>query len=447
MRRDGEHGIRIRAQRFFAARLLLGVRRRLLFPAQPRRGIDPLHSSLQSMIRSERLSAFTADELQRYSRQLALPIFGIEGQRRLKSASVLIIGAGGLGSPAALYLAAAGIGRLGIVEFDRVERSNLHRQLLYSSSDLGRPKVEVARERIAAANADVVVEGFDTRLTSDNALRIFGAFDMVIDGSDNFPTRYLVNDAAVIAGIPCIYGSVHRFEGQLSVFPAGGAPCYRCLFREPPPAGAVGNCAEAGVLGVLPGIIGTMQATECIKLIAGIGDALVGRLLLVDTLAMSFRTIELHSDPECPSCGTSRRNELTDYEQVCGPSGDSAAVAAANGAERAARGATEDIPSITPLELAARLARGDDLDIVDVREQYEWDIARLEGARLVPLGRIDFELDSFSSGRETVLYCKSGVRSAQAAHHLAGVGIRNVFNLAGGIVRWRRDVDPTLPGY
>src|SRR5688572_2248113 len=398
------------------------------------------------MIRSEDISAFTADELQRYSRQLALPIFGVEGQRRLKSASVLIVGAGGLGSPAALYLAAAGIGRLGIVEFDRVERSNLHRQLLYTPADLGRPKIEVARERIAAANPDVVVEAFDTRLTSENALRIFGGFDVVIDGSDNFPTRYLVNDAAVIAGIPCIYGSVHRFEGQLSVFPAGGAPCYRCLFREPPPAAAIGNCAEAGVLGVLPGIIGTMQATECIKLIAGIGEVLVGRLLLVDALAMSFRTIELRRDPECPSCGQSRRNELTDYEQVCGPGDEPAALAAANGADTA-RAATEDIPSITPLELAERLARGDDLDIVDVREQYEWDIARLEGARLIPLGRIDLELDSFSSDRQTVLYCKTGVRSADAAHYLAGAGIRNVFNLAGGIVRWRNEVDPTLPAY
>src|SRR5687768_17971672 len=300
------------------------------------------------MIRSEDISAFTAEELQRYSRQLALPIFGVEGQRRLKSASVLIIGAGGLGSPAALYLAAAGVGRLGLVEFDRVERSNLHRQLLYSSADLGRPKIEVARERIAAANPDVIVESFDARLTSDNALRIFAGFDVVIDGSDNFPTRYLVNDAAVIAGIPCIYGSVYRFEGQLSVFPAGGAPCYRCLFREPPPAGAIGNCAEAGVLGVLPGIIGTMQATECIKLIAGLGDVLVGRLLLVDTLAMSFRTIELRRDPECPSCGASRRNELTDQEQVCGPGDESLSAPAANRAQPGGGFWTACLPSITP---------------------------------------------------------------------------------------------------
>jgi len=400
------------------------------------------------MTRSEvRLSAFTADELQRYSRQLALPAFGMEGQRRLKSASVLIIGAGGLGSPAALYLAAAGIGRLGIVEFDRVERSNLHRQLLYSSSDLGRAKIEVAQERIAAANPDVVVEGFAARLTSENALRIFGGFDIVIDGSDNFPTRYLVNDAAVIAEIPCVYGSVHRFEGQLSVFPAGGAPCYRCLFREPPPAGAIGNCAEAGVLGVLPGIIGTMQATECIKLIAGIGEPLVGRLLLVDALAMSFRAIELRPDPECPSCGASRRNELTDYDEVSCASGETAAISAANGAERAGPAAAEVVRSVTPLELAERLARGDDIDIVDVREQYEWDIVRLDGARLVPLGELDLQLETFTSDRETVLYCRSGVRSAQAAQQLAAAGIRNVMNLAGGIVRWRNDVDPTLPAY
>ncbi|MDP9177465.1 MAG: molybdopterin-synthase adenylyltransferase MoeB [Gemmatimonadota bacterium] len=372
------------------------------------------------------LSTFSADELRRYGRQLALPAFGIEGQRGLKAASVLIVGAGGLGSPAALYLAAAGVGRLGIVEFDRVEQSNLHRQLLYASSDTGRSKIEAARERILGVNPEITVEGYETRLTSVNALSILKGFDIVLDGSDNFPTRYLVNDAAVIAGIPCVYGSVHRFEGQLSVFAARGGPCYRCLFREPPPAGAVPNCAEAGVLGVLPGIIGTLQATEAIKLIADIGEPLVGRLLLFDALAMSFRTVELRRDPDCPSCGASARGTLVDYDLEC----DANAVR-----------------SIAPLELAARLDRGDDVDIVDVREPYEWEIARLDGARLVPLGQLELEMESFDPARDTVVYCKTGKRSEQAAQILAGAGIRNVFSLDGGVVRWRGEVDPTFPQY
>lgn len=372
------------------------------------------------------LSTFSADELRRYGRQLALPAFGIEGQRRLKSASVLIVGAGGLGSPAALYLAAAGIGRLGIVEFDRVEESNLPRQLLYSSADTGRPKLEAARERIEGVNPAVDLERFDTRLTSANALSILKGFDIVIDGSDNFPTRYLVNDAAVICAIPCVYGSVHRFEGQLSVFGARGGPCYRCLFREPPPADLVPNCAEAGVLGVLPGIIGTLQATEAIKLITGIGEPLVGRLLLFDALAMTFRTIELRRDPDCPSCGSSARGTLVDYDLACD---------------------VNAVRSIAPLELAARLDRGDDIDVVDVREQYEWEIARLDGARLVPLGQLELEMESFDAARDTVVYCKTGRRSELAAQKLAGAGIRNVFNLDGGVVRWRGEVDPTFPQY
>lgn len=372
------------------------------------------------------LSTFSADELRRYGRQLALPAFGIEGQRRLKSASVLIVGAGGLGSPAALYLAAAGIGRLGIVEFDRVEESNLPRQLLYSSADTGRPKLEAARERIEGVNPAVDLERFDTRLTSANALSILKGFDIVIDGSDNFPTRYLVNDAAVICAIPCVYGSVHRFEGQLSVFGARGGPCYRCLFREPPPAGLVPNCAEAGVLGVLPGIIGTLQATEAIKLITGIGEPLVGRLLLFDALAMTFRTIELRRDPDCPSCGSSARGTLVDYDLACD---------------------VNAVRSIAPLELAARLDRGDDIDVVDVREEYEWEIARLDGARLVPLGQLELEMESFDAARDTVVYCKTGRRSELAAQKLAGAGIRNVFNLDGGVVRWRGEVDPTFPQY
>jgi adenylyltransferase/sulfurtransferase len=380
----------------------------------------------------ETIRQFDAEATRRYSRQLQLPGFGVEGQSRLAAAKVLIIGAGGLGSPAALYLAAAGFGTIGIVEFDRVDISNLHRQVLYSSADVGRKKSDVARERILAANSQVSVECFETRLTSANALAIMKGFDVVIDASDNFPTRYLVNDAALILGIPCIYGSVHRFEGQLSVFGVEGGPCYRCLFRDPPPAGAVPNCAEAGVLGVLPGTIGLLQATEAIKIVTLIGEPMAGRLLLFDALAMSFRTIQLRPDPACPSCGISRTGTLIDYEQLCGASVDPS---------------TEDVRVMLPVDLEERLARGDDIDLVDVRERYEWDTGRIAGARLVPLATLDRELDSFRRGREIVIYCRSGARSLQAARHLAFSGISNVSNLTGGIVRWREDVDAAMPVY
>jgi molybdopterin/thiamine biosynthesis adenylyltransferase/rhodanese-related sulfurtransferase len=404
------------------------------------------------MPESERNSrSFTAEELGRYSRQLALPEFGIDGQRRLAAASVLIVGAGGLGSPAAIYLAAAGVGTIGLVDFDRVAQSNLHRQILYSSADVGKPKVDVARERIFAANPNVRVKCFDARLSSANALQIMDGFDIVIDGSDNFPTRYLVNDAAVIAGIPSVYGSVHKFEGQLSVFGAPGGPCYRCLFREPPPAGLIPNCAEAGVLGVLPGIMGTLQATESIKLITGLGEPLVGRLMLFDALSMTARVIELRRDESCPGCGTSRRGTLVDYDLVCGPetdrpASDMVASGAGNGSG-APENTTERIRSISPRELAELLDRGADIDLVDVREEYEWNIARIPGARLVPLGRLSVELKTFRPEGETVLYCKSGVRSMYAAEQLASAGVSNVANLSGGILRWREDVDPDLPSY
>jgi len=380
----------------------------------------------------ETIRQFSGEETKRYSRQLQLPGFGVEGQSRLASARVLIIGAGGLGSPAALYLAAAGIGTIGIVEFDRVDLSNLHRQVLFSSADVGRKKTDVARERIIAANQNVSVECFETRLTSANALAIMNGFDVVIDASDNFPTRYRANDAALIAGIPCIYGSIHRFEGQLSVFGLTGGPCYRCLFRDPPPAGAVPNCAEAGVLGVLPGTIGLLQATEAIKIVTSSGEPMYGRLLLFDALAMSFRTIQLRPDPACPSCGTSRSGKLIDYEQLCGVGVDEVA---------------DDVGSILPSELEGRLARGDDIDLVDVREQYEWDAGRISGARLVPLATLDDALDSFRGGREIVIYCRSGARSLHAARHLASLGVPRVSNLTGGIVRWREDVDAAMPVY
>jgi len=295
-------------------------------------------------------SEFTAEELRRYSRQLSLPEFGVDGQQRLASARVLIVGAGGLGCPAAIYLAAAGTGEIGIVDFDKIDLSNIHRQILYSTEDIGRAKIDIARERILAANPNVDVETFDARLSSTNALDIMRGFDVVIDASDNFPTRYLVNDASVMLGIPTIYGSIHRFEGQLSVFGATNGPCYRCLFREPPPAGSVPNCAEAGVLGVLPGIIGTLQATEAIKLLTGIGDPLVGRLLLFDALTMSFRTIALRRDPDCPSCGANRSDELIDYDQLCGIP-------------------EERVASIAPHELADILEKGESVDLVDVREK------------------------------------------------------------------------------
>jgi molybdopterin/thiamine biosynthesis adenylyltransferase/rhodanese-related sulfurtransferase len=377
--------------------------------------------------------SFTADELRRYSRQLSLPEFGIEGQQRLNDARILIVGAGGLGCPAAIYLAAAGTGTIGLVDFDDVDLSNIHRQILYSTDDVGRAKIDVARERIVAANPNVDVRIVDARLSSANALSVMSGFDVVIDASDNFATRYLVNDAAVMLGIPSVYGSVHRFEGQLSVFGADSGPCYRCLFREPPPAGLIPNCAEAGVLGILPGIVGTLQATEAIKLVTGIGEPLIGRLLLFDALEMSFREIQLRRDPDCPGCGTSRSETLVDYDRLCGV--------------LTSESETPDIATITPVELAQQLEAGGDIDLVDVREEYEWNMGRLPKARLVPLGRIGNELDSFDRRRRTVLYCKTGVRSLHAAEQLAAAGVSNVANLSGGIARWREEIDPQLPQY
>jgi adenylyltransferase/sulfurtransferase len=368
--------------------------------------------------------AFTGEELRRYSRQLSLPEFGIEGQQRLGGARILIVGAGGLGCPAAIYLAAAGMGTIGIVDFDKVDLSNIHRQILYSTGDIGRAKIDVARERILAANPNVDVEVFDARLSSANALDVMGGFDLVIDASDNFPTRYLVNDAAVMLGIPSVFG-------------ADDGPCYRCLFREPPPAGLIPNCAEAGVLGILPGIVGSLQAAEAIKLVTGVGEPLIGRLLLFDALAMTFREIQLQRDPDCPGCGTSRSETLVDYDQLCGV--ETNGLDTTTGRPR--------IPTITPVELAQQLETGQDIDLVDVREEYEWNIGRIPNARLVPLGRIENELHSFDRDRRTVLYCKTGVRSLHAAEQLAAAGVSNVANLSGGIARWREEIDPRLPQY
>jgi adenylyltransferase/sulfurtransferase len=387
------------------------------------------------MDRTGDLPELTGDELRRYGRHIVLSEVGLDGQRRLKNARVLLVGAGGLGSPAALYLAAAGVGTLGLVDFDQVDITNLQRQVIHGTKDIGRPKLDSASDRIRDLNPGAHVERFDTALTSANALEIARDYDVIVDGTDNFPTRYLVNDTCVILGKPNAFGSVLRFEGQASVFAAENGPCYRCLFREPPPPGLVPSCAEAGVLGVLPGLVGTIQATETIKLILGAGTPLIGRLLLIDALTMQMRSIELRRDPQCPACGTREIRELIDYEEFCGV-----------GAGRA--GSSEDaIREITPRDLADRLSRGDDLQLVDVRERWEWDIARIPGAKLIPLGTINDAAASLDRDRETVLYCKVGVRSLHAAEELAGLGFRNLTNLNGGILRWSEDVDPTVLRY
>jgi molybdopterin/thiamine biosynthesis adenylyltransferase/rhodanese-related sulfurtransferase len=375
------------------------------------------------------LPELTREELARYSRHLILPDVGVEGQKRLKAARVLLVGAGGLGSPLALYLSAAGVGTLGIVDFDKVDVTNLQRQVVHGTADVGRSKIDSAAERIYDINPYVNVERFETRLTSDNALEIIREFDIVVDGTDNFPTRYLVNDACVILGKPNVYGSIFRFEGQASVLATPDGPCYRCLFREPPPPGLVPSCAEGGVLGVLPGLVGTIQATEAIKLILGIGEPLIGRLLLVDALTAQFRTVKIRRDPTCPACGTHEIQELIDYDAFCG------------GAEPVT------VKEITPRELAQKLARGDDFDLIDVREPFEWEIAHIEGARLVPLSTFPDAIRDLDASREIVVQCKVGGRSARAADALVAAGFRNVTNLAGGITRWSDDVDPTIPKY
>jgi len=377
------------------------------------------------------------EEIFRYSRHLILPDVGLEGQKKLKRARVLLVGVGGLGSPAALYLAAAGVGTLGLVDFDVVDATNLQRQVLHGTSAIGRRKLDSARDRIEDLNPNVKVEAHETPLTSRNALEIISTYDIVVDGTDNFQTRYLVNDACVLLGKPNVYGSIYRFEGQASVFATADAPCYRCLFREPPPPGLVPSCAEGGVLGVLPGIIGTIQTTEALKLILGIGESLAGRLLLVDALRMSFRTLKLRKDPECPACGTHEITELIDYEEFCGVRQAAADDAAAQ----------SGVPEISPVQLAARIARGDDFDLIDVREPHEWDIARIPGARLIPLATLVNELPTLDSARDIVVHCKGGGRSAKAVQQLQASGFRKVWNLAGGITRWSDDVDPTTPKY
>ena len=383
----------------------------------------------------------STDELQRYSRHLTLPEFGREGQEKLKAASVLLVGAGGLGSPAATYLAAAGVGKIGLVDFDRVEASNLQRQILYGTSDVGRPKLEAARERLTDLNPHVEVETHDVRLTSDNALDIIDQYDIVADGTDNFPTRYLVNDACVMTGTPNVYASIFRFEGQVSVFATDDGPCYRCLYEEPPPPGLVPSCAEGGVLGILPGFIGTLQATEVIKLITGIGTPLIGRLLMVDALDMNFRTLKVQKNDDCPVCSDNpTQTELIDYEAFCGiPSSDSSQ----NGTDDVSQ-----IPEISVQDLKQRRDNGDAPFLLDVRKPHEADIANIGADQLIPLDELEDRLDEMEPepGSEIVVHCRSGGRSAKATELLRKKGF-DAKNLAGGTLAWSDEVDDSVAKY
>jgi sulfur-carrier protein adenylyltransferase/sulfurtransferase len=391
---------------------------------------------------ADELPQLTGDEVRRYSRHLILSEVGMDGQRALKAAKVLCIGAGGLGSPAAMYLAAAGVGTIGLVDFDVVDVSNLQRQLLHGTPDVGRPKLDSARDRLHALNPNVQVETYHDALSSANALDLFAPYDIILDGTDNFPTRYLVNDACVLLGKPNAYGSIFRFEGQASVFATKGGPCYRCLYPEPPPPGLVPSCAEAGVLGVLPGIIGTIQATETIKLILGVGEPLIGRFLVYDALRMRFRELKLRRDPECPVCGdTPTVRALIDYDQFCG------VAPAAASADAATPSAETTATDITPLELKAALDRGDQLVIIDVREPQEYQINRIAGSQLIPLGEIPQRHGEIARDVTVVCQCKSGMRSQKAAAFLRGAGFPRVLNLTGGILGWIDQVDPTQPKY
>jgi sulfur-carrier protein adenylyltransferase/sulfurtransferase len=375
------------------------------------------------------------EEVQRYSRHLIMPEVGLEGQLKLKRARVLLIGTGGLGAPLGLYLAAAGVGHLGLVDFDVVDFSNLQRQVTFSTGDVGKPKTEAAKERLSGLNPTIEIETFETRLTSENALEMFRDFDIIVDGTDNFPTRFLVNDACLLLGKPNVYGSIFRFEGQATVFGYPGGPCYRCLYPEPPPPGLVPSCAEGGVLGVLPGIVGSIQAMETIKLILGTGEPLVGRLLLFDALAMRFRELKLRKNPSCPMCGDHRTiTKLIDYEEFCGIRGEEAPPM------------TDGIPEISAKDLKARQDRGDDLFILDVREPHEYQICNLNG-KLIPLGELPRRVSELDSSREMVVHCRSGKRSADAIQFLQKAGFKKLLNLKGGVLAWADEVDPTMPKY
>lgn len=383
------------------------------------------------------------EEVQRYSRHLIMPEVGMAGQKKLKAASVLLIGAGGLGSPLAMYLAAAGIGRIGLVDYDVVDYTNLQRQIIHGTKDIGRPKLQSAKETMLDINPHVQVDTYEVPLTSANALEILEPYDVIIDGTDNFPTRYLTNDACVLLGKPNVYGSIFRFEGQLSIFYAEEGPCYRCLFPEPPPPGLVPSCAEGGVLGILPGTVGAMQATEAIKLILGIGESMIGRLLLYDALNMEFTEVQLRKNPNCPVCSENPTlTELIDYEQFCGmPAHDRSLYLASE--EGAA------VPQITPRELKERLDSGEEFFILDVREPHEWQISNLSrlGAKLIPKGQVVERMNELDTAQEMVVQCRTGARSADVIRELKKHGFKKMFNLEGGINQWAREVDPSIPIY
>jgi molybdopterin/thiamine biosynthesis adenylyltransferase/rhodanese-related sulfurtransferase len=394
-----------------------------------------MSSPLDSLPTRARSVALSPQEVQRYSRHLIMPEVGVEGQKRLKAGSVLLIGAGGLGSPLGLYLAAAGVGRIGLVDFDVVDFSNLQRQVLHGTADVGRPKLQSARDHLLAINPEVQIDLYETKITSANALSILRPYDIIIDGTDNFPTRYLVNDACVLLGKPNIYGSIFRFDGQASVFYPGRGPCYRCLYPEPPPPGEVPSCAEGGVLGILPGLIGCIQATEAVKLLIGQGEPLVGRLILYDALQMSFREFKVRRNPACPVCGDKPAiTQLIDYEQFCGVRGEPAAPVAAGG-------------EITVEELKARLDRGESVFILDVRNPEEYQICHLAQSKLLPLPALPQRLGELDREREMVVHCKSGMRSQRAIAFLREQGFTRLKNLKGGILAWADRIDPSMPKY
>ena len=396
-----------------------------------------IEKTMPTIAESATLPELTPDELSRYSRHLILPEVGMEGQQKLKAAKVLCVGTGGLGSPLALYLAAAGIGTLGLVDFDVVDASNLQRQIIHSTSDIGRKKIDSATEKLTALNPALEVVKHETMLTSANALDILKDYDIVADGTDNFPTRYLVNDACVLLGKPNAYGSIFRFEGQASVFATKDGPCYRCLYPEPPPPGLVPSCAEGGVLGILPGLVGVIQATEVIKLILGTGEPLIGRLLLVDSLAMKFRELKLRKNPDCPVCGPNPTvTKLIDYRQFCG-------IVPETKQEQAVK---NGIPQIAVQELKQRRDAGEDVFVLDVREPYEYQIAQI-GGKLIPQNDVPKRLTEIPRDREIVVQCRSGQRSQRIAEFLSQSGYPNVKNLAGGILAWADQIDPKIQKY
>jgi sulfur-carrier protein adenylyltransferase/sulfurtransferase len=394
-----------------------------------------MSSKVQTLTSGGPTQTLTNEEILRYSRHLIMPEVGMEGQLKLKNAKVLLIGTGGLGAPLGLYLTAAGVGTLGLVDFDVVDFTNLQRQVTFGTSDVGKSKSAAARARLSDLNPDIHLEAFEMKLTSENALKLFKDFDIIVDGTDNFPTRYLVNDACILLGKPNVYGSIFRFEGQVTVFGTPGGPCYRCLYSEPPPPGLVPSCAEGGVLGVLPGIVGSIQAMETIKLLLGRGENLAGRLLLFDALGMKFREFKLRKNPDCPICGNKRTiHKLIDYYEFCGVRGEEAPAPDLK------------VPEITAREFKARLDRGDDLFILDVREPHEYQICNLKG-HLIPLGELPRRVHELDSSREIVAHCRSGKRSAEAVDFLRKAGFRKILNLKGGILTWSDEVDSSVPKY